>query len=109
MAEFIDDILQLKDVQNQTAIATAKLANSMENISSNLDRGFRLGEKIVALFGKIVFVFLATVAALCLVVIYIAKMDISYDTLKIQAGNTAQSSAKPPEVSFGPPAPPSVR
>lgn len=80
------DISNLANAQKDIIMETrtlssvqTRLADGVESLSDNLDRGFKMGEKVVFLFGKIVFVFLAVVIVLGLVIVWIARLDVNFN------------------------------
>lgn len=61
------------------SIAQDRLADALEGMNDSLKSGFEMGSNVVKLFGRITLVFLVVVLALGLVIVWIAKMDISRD------------------------------
>lgn len=82
----IEDMRVMKELQTSSikqtenlVTAQDRLATILDNISNNLENGFKLGTSVVKLFGKIVLVFLASLIILSLVIVWIARIDLSYE------------------------------
>jgi hypothetical protein len=69
-----------------------RLASGVEALSESLDNGFKMGEHVVQLFGRVVFVFLAVVVILALVIIWIARLDVSYKDGNFGVGHPSSHS-----------------
>lgn len=103
----IGDMADLRKIQKESnekteklSEAQSRLAESLEHINDSLKNGFDLGNSVVKLFGKITFVFLAAVVVLSLVIIWIARLDISRDDghggkLSIHSGREASEDSAP--------------
>lgn len=110
----IEDMGGLKKMQASLSEQNAKLASTqerlatiLENINDNLKNGFDLGASVVKLFGKIVLIFLASLIVLALVIVWIARIDITHEKGKTQI---RQRNYEAPEIDFsGPPAPEPVK
>lgn len=103
----IGDMADLRKIQKESnekteklSEAQSRLAESLEHINDSLKNGFDLANSVVKLFGKITFVFFAAVVVLSLVIIWIARLDISRDDghggkLSIHSGREASEDSAP--------------
>lgn len=89
LRDHIKDMKGLKELQAMSISQTKnlveaqdRLATILDNISANLENGFKLGGNVVKLFGRIVLVFLASLIILSLVIVWIARIDITYSNGK---------------------------
>lgn len=99
----------LAEQNGKLAATQDRLATILENINDNLKNGFELGASVVKLFGKIVFIFLASLVVLALVIVWIARIDISHEKGKTSIHHRMAEGNlddKAPSVDFiGPPTP----
>lgn len=85
------NVNKLSDAQAENVAAVSEVARTqtdltttLRNINVNLERGFKLGEAVVSLFGKITFVFLIVVLGLAGVIVYIAQIEVGYKDFHIR-------------------------
>lgn len=95
MAEMRKQQAVSNEKTEKLSVAQDRLADALENINDSLKSGFELGSNVVKLFGKITLVFLAVVFALSLVIVWIAKMDISKDGGKFNIRSGLPPAAQP--------------
>lgn len=67
----------LNEVTEKLVSSQNILAETLKNINDNLQNGFKLGADVVKLFGKIVLIFLFSLVVLSVVIVWIAKIDVS--------------------------------
>lgn len=98
----IEDMNGLRKMHTALMEQTSKLSSTqdklvivLENINDNLKNGFELGTGVVKLFGKIVIIFLASLIVLSLVIVWVAKIDITHESGKTKI--THQSTNEPAE------------
>lgn len=98
----MQDVVELKEASifnsrqtSELTKAQQQLTNSLNNINENLDRGFSLGEKVVSLFGRIVFVFLIVVVALMLFIVYLTNTEVHYRDIHISPRRAGAGASSP--------------
>lgn len=69
--------VDLNEVTEKMVSSQNVLAETLKNINDNLQNGFKLGTDVVKLFGKIVLIFLFSLIVLSIVIVWIAKIDVS--------------------------------
>lgn len=115
--ELRGDILELKEAEKESAAVNREVLESkkvltesqknlnttLEGISANLHRGFTLGERVIALFGRIVMVFLLVVVGLVGVIVYVTGLDINYGDSHMKTNkkfNHGEEVQEAPKVDF---------
>lgn len=118
MEAHISDLLGVRDSQTNQALLqkenSEKLVTSLQNVATQLESANENFSHFVSLmklafrmFGRAVLVFLVVVVALCLVIVYVARMDMDYKDFHIHPRRGMSAMARrqtytAPNVDFPP-------